>query len=356
MKRFIALLLVIMMIASLCACGKSATTNTTEAAEATEAPTATLSPSTAEEANTQAQQAVADEHNEAGALIGTVSQLSTGKSLVVEAGGNVYVFDVPVDTDTKNMVASNSVTVYFEGTLDPTIGTSFQDVEISKIEFGALPEIVQVGPTQAPATVSASTSASTSTSQSAAATDSSTQVATQTATGEALVYMWSDGTIHDAPEDGTSYITAAQVAKIQFEEPTQYQGLPLNACNCTIMGFVEDNKYMLVDDGAGHQYLFYVEGKQNRSYDGTGMVVGANCTVMYAGTLNPNYGADSPQYVYVDNIQTDSKAYYYSIISPKATSTPKPNGMWYGTDGKLHWYGSDGKVYNYDKNGNVVLS
>ena len=348
MKKFIAILLVIVMIAALCACGKS---NTAQPAAAE--PTAETAPEaaaeTTEAANEAAQKAVADEQNKAGALVGKVSHLSTGMSLVVEASGNVYCFDIPTDTDTKNMVADNNVTVYFSGNLDPTVGTSFQPVTIEKIEFADMPQIVMVGGTPAPAdTVAAPTVAPTA--------DPAAQIATQTAEGNAIMYMWSDGSMHDTPEDGQSYVTAAQVATINFEEPN-FNG-PYNACNGTIFGFVENNKYMILDDGAGHQYLFYIEGKPNKSYDGTGLVVGANCTVMYVGTLNPNYGATTPQYVYVDNIQTDSKAFYYSVIAPKATTkpTPGPNGMWYGTDGKLHWYGKDGKIYNYDKNGNIVLS
>lgn len=338
MKKTIAFVLAVMMMLALCACGKTAASTPA----ATEAP----AEQSAADANAEASQSVAAEQNQAGAVIGIVSHLSTSRMLVVEAEGNVYCFDIPIDTDTTNMVADNVVTVTFNGQLDPSLGTAFQNVTVTGISFAELPEIVEVGAEAAQAEV-------------AATPDPSTQAATQTAEGNAIMYMWKDGTVHDTPEEGMATVTQAQVAKIQFEEP-QLVG-KVNSCNGTIIGIVEDGKYIVLDDGAGHQFMFYIEGKSQVSYDGTPVSMGANCSVLYIGTLNPYYGASTPQYVTVQDVQTDSKAYYYSVISkPQTTSapsnTPGPNGMWYGTDGKIHWYGSDGKVYNYDSKGNIVLS
>ena len=355
MKKITAILLVLVMVLSLCACGKKAEEPAAPAEAAPAADTAAQQPEgSAEDANLAASQAVAEEQNKAGAVVGTVSQLTMTNALVVEAGGNVYCFELPENADTKNMVAGNEVTVFFDGQIDTACGTNFQPVQVTSIQFAEIPEVVMVGGSQ-PAAVAQPVQE-----QQAAAPatpDPSAQLATHTATGDEIAYIWSDGTVHSEPEAGMEGITMAQVATISFEEP-DYPG-PTKSCNGTIEGFVEDGKYMMLDDGAGHKFLFYVEGKSIKSYDGTGLVIGANCSVMYNGSLIPAYGYERPQYVTVVNLQTDSKAFIYNIEHPKPTQNPNkpgPNSFWYGTDGKIHWYGADGRVYNYDKNGNIVLS
>ena len=324
MNKSLALLLALTMILALCACGAQ----------------------TAVQKNESASDQIAAEQSKAGVVNGTVSHLSTSRMLVVESQGNVYCFDIPIDTDTTNMVAGNTVTVNFTGDLDANLGTAFQNVTVTGITFAEI-----VVETPVPVVTTAPTATPTP--------DPMQEAATETAEGNAIMYMWTDGSVHDTPEEGQTAVTKAQVATIQFNEP-QLTG-PVNSCNGTVIGTVEDDKYLLLDDGAGHRFLFYIENKPQVSYDGTGIEPGANCSVLYIGTLNPYYGESEPQYVTVQEVQTDSKAYYYaSIAQPQTTSspsvTPGPNGMWYGTDGKLHWYGSDGKVYNYDSNGNIVLS
>ena len=362
MKKIVILLLVTILALSFCACGKKQQAAQAPVAEA--APAAAEAPAAVEpeDANAAASQAVAEEQNKAGAVVGTVSQLTMPNALVVEAGGNVYCFTLPENADVRNMVAGNDVTVYFDGELDPACGTNFQPVMVTKADFAEIPEIVMVGGTQPNLVDAKGNPIQQPAAQQAPAAQEQPQgdssaLATHMATGEEIAYIWKDGSVHSEPEAGMEGITQAQVQTINFTEPS-YPG-PTKSCNGTIEGFIENGKYMMLDDGAGHKFLFYVEGKTVKSYDGTGLTIGANCSVMYNGSLVPGYGYENPQYVTVVNLQTDSKQFIYNIEHPRPTTNPNapgPNSFWYGTDGKIHWYGADGRVYNYDKNGNIVLS
>ncbi len=176
-----------------------------------------------------------------------------------------------------------------------------------------------------------------------------------------FAYIWADGSVHDAPEDGQAEISP--IKKYIFFEPAP-SGAD-STLNCTVVCTLEDGKYLVVTDGNYKEYVFYIEGKTVKSLDGVTKTLspGVNCTVYYnGGYLNPNTGLDDPQYVYVDTLVIDTKAFAYAAEHPKPTGPIKPGpttypsvpyGFWYGTDGMLHCYIS-GKPYHWANGGWVA--
>ena len=169
--------------------------------------------------------------------------------------------------------------------------------------------------------------------------------------GADIQYVWSDGTVHDTPEDGQEAVSS--VRKYIFYSEPDPAG-PIQQFSGSVVCTLEDDKYVVINNGYGTDFVFYIEGKPVDRLDGrTGIVPGALITVYYnGGTLKPDYGIGYVQYVYIEKIQTDSRADYYSAVNPKPTSSssPVPTGYWYGTDGMLHCY-INGIVYHWANGG-----
>lgn len=174
--------------------------------------------------------------------------------------------------------------------------------------------------------------------------------------GADVIYIWADGTQHDTPEEGQEAVSS--IRKYIFYSEPDPAG-PVQTFSGSVVCTLEDGKYVVLNNGYGTDFVFYVEGKPVDKLDGmTGLEPDALCTIYYnGGTLKPDYGIGDVQYVFTQKIQTDSRADYNAVVNPKPTAKPgpnptpyKPTGYWYGTDGMLHCY-INGIVYHWANNG-----